>query len=107
MSIHYGNVQVQQREKTSLRNTFYSIEHEIRNSDVIYVTHEYTYHPALYYLRNTTNKVFIFNKTYEELPWYVGKVLIPKDHITTTLPYYPQRAFVIEENGTYTIRSHR
>ena len=71
--------------------------------DVVYVTHEYDFHPAEYYL--PTKHVYIYKKTYEELPWFVGKVLMDKKAFTDTLPHFPQRAFIVHNDGSLIIQS--
>jgi len=100
----YSNGQILTRKKAPLKKTFASIQSELLKNDVVYVTNEYDFHPAQYYLPNT--KIYIYKKTYEELPWYVGKVLIPKESIQSSLPTYPSRAFILSD-GTYTIQSLR
>lgn len=100
----YADTQVRMRTKSPLKSVFTIMRHEMKPSDALYVTHEYDFHPAQYYLPNT--KVFIYKKTYEELPWYVGKTLIHNDDVRFTLPIYPIRAFILS-NGTYTIQSSR
>lgn len=104
MSITYAQAQITLREKAPLKQTFAAVINEMHTGDVVYVTHEYDYHPALYYLKGKT-EVKIFKKTYEELPWYVGKVLIPSDATTQDLPLFPKRAFVVLSDGTYSIQS--
>jgi uncharacterized membrane protein len=104
MSITYAQAQITFREKAPLKQTFASIINEMHTGDVVYVTHEYDYHPAQYYLKGKT-EVKIFKKTYAELPWYVGKVLIPPDATTQDLPLFPKRAFVVLSDGTYSIQS--
>jgi hypothetical protein len=100
----YSNGQILTREKAPLRKTFASMRSELLKNDVVYVTNEYDFHPAQYYLPNT--KIYIYKKTYEELPWYVGKVLIPKESMQSSLPAYPSRAFILS-NDVYTIQSLR
>jgi len=101
----YARNQIQMRVKAPLKNTFLAIQRVIRKNDVIYVTHEYNFHPAQYYMPKT--KVYIYQKTYEELPWYVGKVLIHKENMVTTFPIYPARAFILNDDGSVSIRSSR
>lgn len=100
----YANAQIRMRTKAPLKSVFAVMRREIKPSDVVYVTHEYDFHPAQYYLPKT--KVFIYKKTYEELPWYVGKTLIHEDDVRFTLPIYPTRAFILSD-GSYTIQSSR
>lgn len=58
---------------------------------------ELDYFVALYYLPNVDVK--IYGKTYDEIPAYVGKVLIPQSAVVNQLPVYPHRAVVVDENG--------
>ncbi len=97
VSIVYAENQAVTRIKAPLKQVFSSIKQEMGPNDVVYVTHEYDYHPALYYL--PTKKVYIYKKTYEELPWFVGKVLMDKSAFKQTLPIYPERAFVLSGNS--------
>jgi len=104
VSVHYGEVQILFRTKAPVRKTFMEIKQMMTKNDVVYVLHEYDFHPAEYYINDS--QVFIYNKSYEELPWFIGKVLIPKDKVTSLLPTYPRRAFIVEPDATsYSIRS--
>jgi len=103
-SFVYAQKQIQFRTKAPLRTTFERIQHEALAGDEIYVVHEYDYHPALYYL-GSKYSVFIYKKTYEELPWFVGKVLIPPSAMKNTLPIYPHRGLIIQQNGSISIQS--
>jgi len=103
-SFIFATAQVLLRVKAPLKNTFNSIKQQMLKTDVVYVTNEYDFHPAQYYL--PSRKVYIYKKTYEELPWFVGKVLIDKGSFRTSLPIYPERAFIVNDK-TYTIRSSR
>lgn len=99
----YSSVQVVMRKKAELKKTFFYIGKEMRANDVVYVTHEYDFHPSQYYLPN--KKIYIYKKTYEELPWFVGKVLIDKQAFRNSLPIYPERAFIINNDGSYSVQS--
>ncbi|MCX6732030.1 MAG: hypothetical protein NTV98_00645 [Candidatus Roizmanbacteria bacterium] len=101
--LSYSSIQVFMRTKAPVKKTFTTIKNEMGPRDVVYVTHEYDFHPAEYYLPNT--KVYIYKKTYEELPWFVGKVLIDKQAVKQFLPVYPDRAFVVNNDGSYVIQS--
>jgi len=101
-SLTFATAQVILRVKAPLKNTFNSIKQQMLDTDVIYVTNEFDFHPAQYYL--PSKKVYIYKKSYKELPWFVGKVLIDKQSFRTSLPIYPERAFIVT-NETYTIRS--
>lgn len=103
-SLTFASTQVILRVKAPLKKTFTEIRSQMLNSDVVYVTSEFDYHPAQYYLPN--KKIYIYKKTYEELPWYVGKILIDKNAFRTSLPIYPERAFILSDK-TFAIQSSR
>jgi len=99
----YIHQQVTLRTKVDLRKSITSIKKISRPNDLFFVNHEFNYHVAQYYF--PANRVFILGKTYEEIPVYVGKILIPKNAIATQIPIYPDRAFLLKENGDYSIIS--
>lgn len=102
-SITYAFIQVKTRTKAPLRKIFHSMRNEMKVNDVLYVTHEYDFHAGQYYL--PTHAVYLYKKTYEELPWFVGKVLIDKNAFRDSLPRYPERAFIMNNDGTYSVQS--
>ena len=102
-SLHYGVYQTIMRNKGDLKTPLLQIKNLLKKDDVVYVTHEYNFHPAEYYIND--NQVFLYGKTYEELPSFVGKVLIPKDKIKNSLPFYPKRAFVFKDDLSYSIQA--
>jgi hypothetical protein len=69
--------------------------------DKLYVTSELDFFTAQYYLDE--KRVFIWNKTYKEIPQYVGKALIPKNKVATRLPFYPNKAFILDPWGGFTV----
>ena len=75
----------------------------MRQGDVLYVTNELNFHPAQYYLDE--GRVFIFGKSYEDIPQFVGKVLIPEEKIAASLPIYPRKAFILKDDLTYDIQA--
>ena len=101
--LSYSSIQALMRNKAPLKKTFYSVGNEMSVNDVIYVTNELDFHVAEYYL--PTKKVHIYKKKYDDLPWYIGKVLIDRQAIKETLPIYPTRAFIVNEDGSFTIQS--
>jgi uncharacterized membrane protein len=106
MSISFAHTQIQKRVKAPLRVTYNQIVPELRPGDRIYVVHEFDYHPALYYFEDKA-PVYIFKRNYEMLPWFIGKVLIPFDSVQDSLPTFPERAFVVLPDGSYSIQSRQ
>ncbi len=100
-SLNYQSLQIKYRKKTDLKKTYKEIKSLLKKDDLVYVTSELDFFVAQYYINE--NQVFIYNKTYEEIPQYVGKVLIPENKIVQTLPIYPKKAFIIDSKGNYYI----
>jgi len=71
----------------------------LKPQDRVYVTDERDFQVAQYYLGE--DRVFIYGKSYENLPAYIGKVLIDKDDIRNQLPLAPIKAAVIVHNRGY------
>lgn len=103
IALHYQIMQIQFRTKTDIKHVMQEIKYLAHDNDVLYVENELDYFLGEYYFQE--DKVFIYNKTYKELRFYIGKILIPKDHVTSSLPSYPQRAFVLRQDGSYQILS--
>jgi DNA topoisomerase-1 len=47
----------------------------------------------------------LYEKSYREIPAYVGKVLIPPSRVAPLLPAYPNKAFVMDSYGNYEIKA--
>lgn len=101
--LDFQKLQIRQRQKADLRKAVREIKSLAKKDDFLYVTSELDFFVAQYYFDE--NKVFIYNKSYEEIPDYVGKVLILKDKIAPSLPFYPKKAFVLKSNGSYDIQA--
>lgn len=103
LTLNYNQIEIKNREKEDVRKAVNEIKTLTNRNDLLYVTSELYFHTAQYYFNE--NKVFIYGKSYEEIPIFVGKVLIPKEKVVNTLPYYPQRAFILKNNLTYDIQA--
>lgn len=103
VTLHYGFFQITYREKADLKKVVHEIKALAKSSDVLYVTSELDFHTAQYYFGE--NRVFIYGKTYEEIPSFVGKILIPKNKIVHSLPTYPSKAFILNPDLSYNIKT--
>lgn len=103
LSLKFQGFQIAYRQKTNMAKTIHEIKQLSKPQDVLYVLDELDFHTAEYYFDE--KRVFIYHKSYEDLPNYIGKVLIPKEKITQRLPLYPAKAFLLYPNGTYDIAS--
>ena len=102
-TLQYNWLQAVSRTKAPINIVVKEIKAQMKPGDALYVTSELNFHPAEYYLDD--KRVYIYGKTYQDLPQYIGKVLIPKNKVTDTLPIYPHKAFVLHDDLTYDIRS--
>jgi hypothetical protein len=103
ITINYHQLQIKEREKVNFRKLFQEINKVAGKNDLVYVTNELDYFSALYYFK--TNQVYIYGKSYAEIPAFVGKVLIPKESIVIQLPRFPKKAFVINSDYSYNIQA--
>jgi len=101
-SFDYQKLQIKFRKKSDYRKIYHEIKSLAKKDDLVYVTSELDYFVACYYF--DINRVKIFNKTYEKIPNYIGKTLIPKEVITSSIPLYPKKTFIVE-NNSYSIQS--
>jgi len=102
LTLSYQKLQIEYRKKTDLNKVFREIEVIANKKDLIY-TNDLDFFTVQYYLNK--NKVYIFGKSYEDIPEYNGKVLISKEKVASNLPFYPQKAFILNSNGQYTIQA--
>ncbi len=103
ININYQQYEIKNRQKGDIRKTIHEIKVLAKNNDLLYVRNELDFHTAQYYFDE--NRVFIYEKSYDKIPSYVGKILIPEEKITFNLPRYPKKAFILNENGSYDIRA--
>lgn len=72
-----------------------------KDRDLVYVESSLDYFTAAYYFDE--KRVYISSSSYDEFHDYNGKALIPKEKFTTILPYYPAKAYILKEDGSYEI----
>lgn len=104
-TLNYNKLQIKERRKSGLKKTVMEIKYLMKKNDTLYVTNELDYFTVQYYIGEYQNKVYIWGKTYEEIPQYVGKALITKDKVTGSLPLYPNKAFILYPDGKYSIQA--
>jgi len=98
---YYNQKQVKFRQKEDIRKTIVQIKKLSQPTDLLYVTSELDFFTAEYYFGE--ERVYIFDKSYNLIPFYIGKILIPEDKVTFNLPNFPQKAFILKSNGDYDI----
>jgi hypothetical protein len=95
--------QIKAREKQDVKTVIRLIKAQMKPIDYLYVDNVLTLPVAQYYFDE--KRTFLIGKTYEEIPAYVGKVLIPQDRIVFQPPAYPRRAFILHDDLSYSIQS--
>lgn len=89
-------------QKTNFKKTMTEINQLTTKDDLILANSSLSFLQVSFYARNRS-LCFLLNQEGEELPAYVGRVLIPQEKILTKLPRYPQRAFLVYKDGSYEI----
>lgn len=101
--LQYNVAQITHRKKGDVRSLIREISLNISPNDSIYVENELDFHTVQYYFN--PSRVFIYRKTYDEIPQFVGKVLIPNSQVVSVLPSYPRKAFIIHSDLSYDVQS--
>jgi hypothetical protein len=102
-TLQFHQIQLKYRDRDSTKNVIAKIKPLAESDDLVYVDTELDYMTAQYYYND--KDVRIYGKTYNEIPSYVGKVLIFPSAIATDFPIFPRKAFLITGPETYEIRS--
>lgn len=102
LTFNYQKLQIEYRKKTDLRKVLKEIRTIAGKNDFVY-TNDLDYFTAQYYFDE--NRVYIYGKSYKEIPTYNGKALIPEEKVALTLPFYPRKAFILNSYGDYTIQA--
>lgn len=105
VSLNFHSQQIKDRKKSDLRTLIRQAKFVANPDDVMYVINELDYFPAQYYFGE--DRVYVYGKSYEEIPNYVGKVLIAKSRFISALPVYPKKAFILTSDSRYEIQSAR
>jgi uncharacterized membrane protein len=101
--IQFQSIQMEYRNRDGFQDVARAIEKVIMPDDLVYVRSELDYMVAQYYLGE--DRVYIYGKPYEDIPSYVGKILIPQNAVRTEYPRYPRKAFVINEDKSVEVQS--
>ncbi len=103
VTIQYLQADIKIRKKTDIRKTMSEIKKLAKKNDVVYATNELEFFDAQYYFGE--NRVFIYGKSYDEIPAYVGKILMPESKFVNSLPVYPKKAFILTTDNRYVIQA--
>jgi len=81
----YQSVNIAKRHKENIGQRIEAIKQTAQSTDYLFVTSELDYHIGQVYWFNQ-DRVRIIGMKYENIPQYVGKVLIPRSAVVTTNP---------------------
>lgn len=90
----YNQYLVKHKRKIDYKKELSLIKKLADDNTLIYISSPEEYPVFVYYLGE--KKVFIYNKVYENIPAYIGKVIIPKEKIVNTIPFFPKKALVFD-----------
>lgn len=91
-----------QHAKLNIRATLQEVNALKANDDVIFAQSPLVLFETMYYASDPS-RVFLYNPNAVPFPWYVGGVLVSDDQMAASLPVYPTRAFLVAEDGSYSI----
>lgn len=89
-------------KKVDIRKTFAQVNAVKTDRDAIFAKSSLVIFESLYYSQNRKD-VFLFNPNESPFPWYVGDALLSQVQTATTIPLYPNRAFLIGEDGSFIV----
>ncbi len=89
-------------KKVDIRKTFAQINAVKTKNDVVFARSPLVLFESMYYSQNR-NQVYLFNPTGEAFPWYVGDILVSPAQMAGVIPLYPNRAFVVSVDGSFTV----
>jgi len=99
MTHEFNGLNLKYRSKRLIAPLISEIRAQVGKNDYVFVKNELDYHLVKYYMKDKGDQVKIYQKTYDELPNFVGKVLIPPEDVVDYLPVYPEKAFVLSYNS--------
>lgn len=102
ITAHYSYKSSLYKRKGDIRKTMHEIHNIADSNDVIYVQDASLYFTAAYYAKG--KQVYIYQPP-EQVPYYIGLAIVPKNAYTNLLPTYPKKAFMLKNDYEYDIIS--
>ncbi|OGG27533.1 hypothetical protein A3A64_01865 [Candidatus Gottesmanbacteria bacterium RIFCSPLOWO2_01_FULL_48_11] len=91
-----------QHSKVNIRQTFQEVNMLLGDQDSIFAASPLVLFESLYYAKDP-NRVYLYNPMDLPFPHYVGDALVHPSLMRREFPSYPNRAFVIHEDGSFDI----
>ena len=99
-NLTYLNFLVKNKRKENLKSSLPLLKKLLDKNTLVYITKPEEYPTYVYYLGE--DKIFIYGKTYDQIPPYIGKLIIPKEKLTLSPPFYPKKALIIKKDKKFT-----
>lgn len=99
LAVLYQALQAHRHTKGAYRETLTQIARQAGPADVVYVRSELDFFPAQYYFG--PSRVYIVGRKYEDIPAFMGKVLIPPASVVDGMPAPPTRVFLLKSHAEY------
>jgi mannosyltransferase len=93
----------QEHPKVPIRDTMREVNFIRTKNDLVYATSSLVYFETLYYSKYKSG-VYLYNPSGSAFPWYVGDAVFSKSQMVSKLPLFPQRAILVNPDGSYTVR---
>lgn len=91
-----------QHAKLNIRATLQEVNALKMKDDIILSQSPLIFFETIYYAAKDS-RVYLYNPHNVPFPWYVGGVLVSEEQMLSDLPVYPTRAFLVAEDGSFTI----
>ena len=88
--------------KLDIRTTLSQVNELAGPNDVTLAETPLIFFESIYYSEDRS-RVFLYNPNNVAFPWYVGGIIVSDDQMAQDLPMYPVRAFLVHEDGSFSI----
>lgn len=86
--------------KLDMRSVVRQVNALARSEDLIFSDSPLVFFETIYYSRDRSH-VFLYNPDHHPFPWYVGSSVVTASQMADQLPFFPTRAFLVHDNGSY------
>lgn len=93
LTLQYNALSLKYNKKRTVSTMYREIDLYMKNDDRVYLVDELEFFLAKYYMKN--DSIYIYERPYEEIDSFIGKVLIPQSALKLDIPKYPSRAFIV------------
>ncbi len=88
--------------KVNIRQTFQEVNMLMGKEDIVMAGSPLVLFESIYYAKDPT-RVYLYNPQNVAFPHYVGDAIVQPSQMLQEFPFYPSRAFLIREDGSFDI----